>query len=139
MAKELVNDGEGITKFITIKVVNTPTREKAKTIAFSIGNSPLVKTTLYGQQLNWGRLLMAIGKAQTRLNCNIIDIFINNFKVVVDGEPALSTEEFKKAEQSLANRNIDILIDFKQGDENITIWTCDYSIDYIKINANYIT
>lgn len=139
MAKELVNDGEGITKFITIKVVNTPTREKAKTIAFSIGNSPLVKTTLYGQQLNWGRLLMAIGKAQTRLNCNIIDIFINDFKVVVDGEPALSTEEFKKAEQSLANRNIDILIDFKQGDENITIWTCDYSIDYIKINANKFT
>jgi len=139
MAKELVNDGEGITKFITIKVVNTPTREKAKAIAFSIGNSPLVKTTLYGQQLNWGRLLMAIGKAQTRMNCNIIDIFINNYRVVSNGDPVLSTEEYNKAEQSLLKRNIDILIDFKQGSEQITIWTCDYSIDYIKINSNYIS
>ncbi|RCX16323.1 glutamate N-acetyltransferase [Anaerobacterium chartisolvens] len=139
MAKEVVNDGEGITKFITIKVINTPTRENAKSIAFSIGNSPLVKTTFYGQQLNWGRILMAIGKAQTGLNCNIIDIYVNGFRVVGDGEPALSSEEFKKAEQSLSDRNIDILIDFKQGDDKITVWTCDYSIDYIKINANYIT
>jgi len=139
MAKEVVNDGEGITKFITIKVINTPTRDKAKAIAFSIGNSPLVKTTFYGQQLNWGRLLMAVGKAQTRLNCDIIDVFINGFKVVENGEPALKSDELIKAEESLKNRDINILIDFKQGDEGITIWTCDYSIDYIKINANYIT
>ncbi len=83
--------------------------------------------------------MMAIGKAQTGLNCNIIDVSVNGFKVVEDGEPALSSEDFRKAEQSLVNKNIDLLIDFKQGDEKITIWTCDYSIDYIKINANYIT
>lgn len=139
MAKEVVNDGEGITKFITIKVTNTPTRENAKAIAFSIGNSPVVKTTFYGQQLNWGRLMMAIGKAQTGLNCNIIDVFVNGFQIVKNGQPTLSSEEFNEAEKSLVNKNIDILIDFKQGSEKITIWTCDYSIDYIKINANYIT
>ncbi len=139
MAKEVVNDGEGITKFITINVTNTPTREKAKAIAFSIGNSPTVKTTFYGQALNWGRLMMAIGKAQTCLNCNIIDVFINGFEIVKAGQPTLSSEEFNQAEKSLVNKNIDILIDFKQGSEKITIWTCDYSIEYIKINANYIT
>jgi|BioPla2DNA2_1021312.scaffolds.fasta_scaffold31321_2 glutamate N-acetyltransferase/amino-acid N-acetyltransferase len=139
MAKEVVNDGEGVTKFITIDIVNTPTKKQAKKIAFSIGNSPLVKTTFYGNQLNWGRLMMAVGKAQTGLNCEIVDVYINKYKVVEDGEPALSSEEFKKAEQSLTDRNIDILIDFKQGTEKIRIWTCDYSLDYIKINANYIT
>lgn len=139
MAKELVNDGEGITKFITIRVMNTPTKEKARAIAFSIGNSPLVKTTLYGQQLNWGRLMMAIGKAQTRMDCTILDLFINNFKIVNRGEPALNTDDYQKASQSLANRNIDILVDFKQGQEQTTIWTCDYSLDYIKINSSYLT
>lgn len=139
MAKELVNDGEGITKFITIKVINTPTREKARTVAYSIGNSPLVKTTLYGQQLNWGRLMMAIGKAQTRMDCNVIDLFINGFKIVSQGEPALNTEEYKEASKSLTNRNVDIVVDFKQGQEQTTIWTCDYSLDYIKINSSYLT
>ncbi|NLV35574.1 MAG: bifunctional glutamate N-acetyltransferase/amino-acid acetyltransferase ArgJ [Clostridiaceae bacterium] len=139
MAKEVVNDGEGVTKFITINVLNTPDREQAKKIAFSIGNSPLVKTTFYGQQLNWGRLMMAIGKAQTGLNCDIIDVTINNYKVVEEGEPTLSSEEFRQAEQSLSDRNIDILIDFKQGREKIRIWTCDYSLDYVKINADYMS
>ncbi|AJQ26610.1 bifunctional glutamate N-acetyltransferase/amino-acid acetyltransferase ArgJ [Pelosinus fermentans] len=139
MAKEVVNDGEGITKFITIKVINTPTKEKGKTIAMSIANSPLVKTTFYGQQLNWGRLLMAIGKAQTRLDCSKIDIFINNYKIVSNGEPALNSEEYIKAEESLKERNIDVLIDFKQGESEITIWTCDFSIEYVKINGNYLT
>lgn len=139
MAKEVVRDGEGVTKFITLKVKNTLTYEQARKIAFSIGNSPLVKTTFYGQQLNWGRLLMAVGKAQTGINCDSIDVYVNNFMVVKDGEPALSSDEFKKAEQSLDNTDIDILIDFKQGNQEITIWTSDYSLEYIKINANYIT
>jgi len=139
MAREIVRDGEGVTKFITVRIINTPTVQNAKDIAFSIGNSPLVKTTFYGNQLNWGRLLMAIGKAQTRLDCNIIDIFVNNYSIIRNGEPNLSDEEFSKAEISLKQNDIDILVDFKQGSESTTIWTCDYSIDYIKINANYIT
>jgi|GEM_PF-2399920 len=83
--------------------------------------------------------MMAIGKAQTGLNCNIIDVYINGFEIVKDGQPTLNSVDFSEAEKSLVNRNIDILIDFKQGSERITIWTCDYSIDYIKINANYIS
>lgn len=139
IAKELVKDGEGVTKFITIKVKNVPTEDQAKTIAFSIGNSPLVKTTLYGNQLNWGRLLMAIGKAKTGLNCNVIDIYINDYKIVETGEPTLTTEEYAKAQDTLLGRDINITIDFKSGSKEITIWTSDYSLEYIKINANYMT
>lgn len=83
--------------------------------------------------------MMAIGKAQTGLNCDIIDVTINNYKVVEEGEPTLSSEKFRQAEQSLSDRNIDILIDFKQGREKIRIWTCDYSLDYVKINADYMS
>lgn len=138
MCKEVVRDGEGVTKFITIDVVNTPTYEQARTIAYSIGNSPLVKTTFYGGQLNWGRLLMAIGKAQTGLNCTEIDVYVNGYLIVSDGEPNLSSEEFEKAQSTLKETDIDIRIDFKQGKEKIRIWTSDYSYDYIKINAHYI-
>ncbi len=137
MAKEIVNDGEGITKFITIEVKNTPDREKAKKVALSIANSPLVKTALFGEDLNWGRILMAIGKAMTKMNCNIIDVFINNYPIVKDGEPVIDGEEFVKAKQSLKNRNVEILIDFHQGAESIKVWTCDFSHNYININASY--
>ena len=139
MCKEVVRDGEGVTKFITIDVVNTPTYELAKEIAYSIGNSPLVKTTFYGCQLNWGRLLMAIGKAQTGLDCTNIDIYVNGYLIVSDGEPNLSSEEFEKAQNTLKETDIDICIDFKQGNNKIRIWTSDYSYDYIKINAHYIS
>ena len=139
MAKEVVKDGEGVTKFITIQVEHVPTREQGKAVAFSIANSPLVKTAFYGQQLNWGRLMMAIGKAQTGLDCNVIDIYVNGFAVLENGEPVLQGATFKQAEATLVDQNVDVLIDFKQGDVNVTVWTCDYSLDYIKINADYMT
>ena len=139
MAKEIVNDGEGITKFITIDILNTPDRNKAKDVAMSIANSPLVKTALFGEDLNWGRIMMAVGKAMTQMDCSIIDITINNFQIVKNGEPIISQEDYLKAKQSLKNRNVDIIIDFKQGTEKIRVWTCDYSYDYVKINAHYTT
>lgn len=139
MGKEVVKDGEGVTKFITINVLNTPSRKKARKVALSIANSPLVKTAFFGKQLNWGRLLMAIGKAQTKMDCSIINIAINGHTVVKEGEPALNTEQFKKAEESLEAVDVVIDIDFNQGSKDITVWTCDFSYDYVKINADYMT
>ena len=139
MAKEIVNDGEGITKFITIDILNTPDRDKAKAVAMSIANSPLVKTALFGEDLNWGRIMMAIGKAMTKMDCSIIDIKINNFEIVKGGESVISSEDYEKAKQSIKNRNVDIVVDFNQGTEKIRVWTCDYSYDYVKINAHYTT
>jgi len=139
MAKEVANDGEGITKFITIDILNTPDREKAKSVAMSIANSPLVKTAIFGKDLNWGRVMMAIGKAMTGMDCNIIDIKINGFLIVQDGEPVITDEDYNKAKESLNARNVDIVVDFKQGEEKIRGWTCDFSYDYVKINADYTT
>lgn len=139
MAKEVVNDGEGITKFITIDVLNTPDKEMAKKVAMSIANSPLVKTAIFGEDLNWGRILMAIGKAKTGMNCNIIDIHINGFNIIEDGEPVINETNRKEIEKSVKNRNIDISVNFKQGSGKIRVWTCDFSYDYVKINADYTT
>jgi glutamate N-acetyltransferase/amino-acid N-acetyltransferase len=139
MAKQIVDDGEGITKFITIDITNTPSRELAKKVAFSIANSPLVKTAFYGQDLNWGRILMAVGKAMTKMDCSIIDVFINGYRIVNHGEPETETPEYDKARKSLKNREIGLKISFNQGDQGIRVWTCDFSLDYVKINAHYTT
>lgn len=139
MAKRVVDDGEGITKFITIDVINTQLRENAKKVAFSIANSPLVKTALFGENLNWGRILMAIGKAQTGMDCSIIEVYLNGFKIIELGEPIISDSIQKKVKESLKNRDIEIKIDFRQGNEKIRVWTCDFSYEYIKINADYVT
>lgn len=139
MAKQIVNDGEGVTKFITINVLHTPDKEKARKIAMSIANSPLVKTAFYGEDMNWGRIMMAIGKAHTQMNCDIIDIRLNNFKIIKNGEPTIGTTDYEQAEKSLKNHEISLEIDFKNGDSEIRIWTCDFSLEYIKINSDYTT
>ncbi|MEN8907407.1 MAG: bifunctional glutamate N-acetyltransferase/amino-acid acetyltransferase ArgJ [Clostridiales bacterium] len=139
MAKEIAYDGEGATKFITIDVVNTKSRKKAKKVGFSIANSPLVKTAFYGEDMNWGRILMAIGKSMTGMNCNIIDIYVNGNIIVKNGEPQIGQKEYIEAEKSLKNKEISLLIDFKNGNSKIKIWTCDFSNEYVNINALYTT
>ena len=139
IAKQIVNDGEGITKFITINVLHTPDKEKAKKVAMSIANSPLVKTAFYGEDMNWGRIMMAIGKSRTGMNCNNIDIYLNDFKIINDGQPTFGTNDYILAEKSLKSHDIILDIDFKNGNSGICVWTCDFSLDYIKINADYTT
>ncbi len=80
-----------------------------------------------------------VGKAMTKMDCSIIDFTVNNFEIVKSGEPVIGQVDYLKAKQSLKNRNVDIVIDFKQGTEKIRVWTCDYSYDYVKINAHYTT
>jgi len=139
MAKELIKDGEGITKFITINVLNTPTREKAKLVGMSVANSPLVKTALFGSQLNWGRIIMAAGKAGSKMDFSKLDMQINNYPILERGEPIINPEKVKIISESLKGKDINISLDFNQGNQKIRIWTCDYSYDYIKINAGYLS
>ncbi|MCL1918365.1 MAG: bifunctional glutamate N-acetyltransferase/amino-acid acetyltransferase ArgJ [Peptococcaceae bacterium] len=138
MAKQIVHDGEGITKFITLRIRQTPSEETAKKIAFSIANSPLVKTAMFGESLNWGRLMMAIGKAQTGIDCSRIDIIINGVQILRDSE-LLGSEAYDAAQNSLKGYENTIEIDFKAGDQEYRVWTCDFSYDYVKINADYLT
>lgn len=139
MAKEIVNDGEGITKFITIEVNGSPNRKIAKAVAMSIANSPLVKTAMFGEDLNWGRILMAVGKARTGLDFSRIDLAINGHPVVIGGDFNLDEASYADAKASLKNRDVFLAVDLKQGNSGITVWTCDFSYDYVRINADYAT
>jgi len=139
IAIELIGDAEGITKLITIEVINASNKEKAKIVALSVANSPLVKTAFYGEQLNWGRIIMAIGKAGIGVDASSIDISINNFEIVTKGEPQSGSESYLNAEKSLKNKQIFISINLNQGKDKAKVWTSDLSLEYVKINANYIS
>ena len=136
LAKKIVMDGEGAKKFIDITVENSKSVQRAKEICFSIANSLLVKTAIAGEDANWGRLIMAIGKTQINVQTKRIKIYIQGFLLCENGrgvkkfdEAALST--------SLKNKNIKILIDLGEGDKEFTAWTSDLTEEYIKINADY--
>lgn len=138
LALELVADGEGATKRLTIELLGAKTPEAAQQAAFSVANSPLVKTAFFGEQLNWGRIVMAVGKAMTGADPQSVDVIINTHPVVVKGEPQ-SDEIYRQAEASLKQKEILIQVNLNAGPASKKVWTCDYSLDYIKINANYIS
>ena len=136
LAKQIVVDGEGAKKFITIKITNSETKEKAKKIAFSIANSPLVKTAIAGEDPNWGRILMGIGKSGEKIDPKKITIKIGEFIVAENGKisDTYNEEDLKEYMQWDA---ILIEVDLKQGKEEYECFTCDFTHDYIDINAHY--
>jgi len=136
LAKQIVVDGEGAKKFITIKIVNSETIEKAKNIAFSIANSPLVKTAIAGEDPNWGRILMAIGKSSEKIDREKLIIKIGEFIVAENGKISDSYNE-EKLQEYMKWDSILIEVDLKQGAEQFECYTCDFTHDYIDINANY--
>lgn len=138
LALELAADGEGVTKRLTIEVLGAKTSEAAQLVAFSIANSPLVKTAFFGEQLNWGRIVMAVGKTMIGADPQTLDVSINAYPVVVKGEPQTG-QTYQQAEASLKQKDILIQVNLNAGPASKRVWTCDYSLDYIKINANYIS
>ena len=138
-AMSIVRDGEGMTKFITVELEGVPTTEQASKVAFSIANSPLVKTAFYGESFNWGRIMMAIGKAQAGLDYTNIAMSINGIQILCSSEYVPSENDIDLIAQSLRQVEQIININFNQGDEGIRVWTCDFSLDYVKINADYLS
>ena len=136
LAKQIIVDGEGAKKFITIKVVNSENIDKAKKIAFSIANSPLVKTAVAGEDPNWGRILMGVGKSGEEVDIKKIIIKLGNFIVAEKGKISESYEE-KMLKEYMTGDSIFITVDLKQGKEEFECYTCDFTHDYIDINANY--
>jgi glutamate N-acetyltransferase/amino-acid N-acetyltransferase len=136
LAKEIVFDGEGAEKLITINVKNAKSPDSAKKIAFSIANSPLVKTAIAGEDPNWGRILMAIGKAKEKIDPTKISIKIGNNKIVTNGAKDDNYNE-GKTHNYLKNKEISIEIDLNHGKFNRIIWSCDFTETYIKINKDY--
>ncbi len=136
LAKLIIRDGEGATKFITIKVTGAKSKKSAKIIAFSIANSPLVKTAIAGEDANWGRIIMAIGKSGQSANRDKIKIYIGDEKVTQNGMVYENYSELRATEH-LKQDNISLEIDVGVGKASSTVYTCDLTHKYININANY--
>ena len=136
LAKRVVADGEGASKFITINVKDCKTEKDAKKIAFSIANSPLVKTAIAGEDPNWGRIIMAIGKSEAEINLQKLLIKFGDIIIIQKGKLSNSYNE-KEVADYMKNSNIEINVDVGNGDKNFTAFTMDLTKKYIDINADY--
>ena len=136
LAQQVVRDGEGASKFITISVDGAEDDRAARVIALSIANSPLVKTAMAGEDANWGRVVMAVGKAGEAADRDRLAIRFGTTLVAKDG---LAVEGYDEAPVAahLKGRNIDIGVSLGLGDGCATVWTCDLTHGYISINADY--
>ena len=136
LAKRVVSDGEGASKFISVNVKKCKSVIDAKKIAFSIANSPLVKTAIAGEDPNWGRVIMAIGKAGPKINLKKLSIKFGDIKIVVDGKLNQNYDE-KLVANYMKNKNIDLDIEISTGTKCFIVYTMDLTNEYIKINADY--
>ncbi len=136
LAKRVVSDGEGATKFVTIKCLNCKTEKDAKNICFSIANSPLVKTAIFGQDPNWGRIAMAIGKSGATIKYEKLSISMGSNIIFKDGKLVKNYDENILSEY-MKNENIEVIVDISIGNKNFTAYTMDLSKEYIDINSDY--
>ena len=136
LAHQIVRDGEGATKFVEVRVTGAADDQAAKQIALAIGNSPLVKTAIAAEDANWGRIVMAVGKAGERANRDALAIWIGEEQITADGVVLDSYSE-PRATEFLKADEIVIRTDVGVGDGAASIWTCDLTHGYIEINAGY--
>ena len=136
LAKQIVVDGEGAKKFVTVNVIGARSIAMAKNIAFSIANSPLVKTAIAGEDPNWGRIIMAIGKSGENVHVSKIQIKFGNYLVTDQGKIAKEYNE-KDLKEYMKWDSINIEINLNVGSSFYTVYTCDFTHDYIDINADY--
>jgi glutamate N-acetyltransferase/amino-acid N-acetyltransferase len=136
LAHQVVKDGEGATKFVTVRVTGAESPEAARRIAFSIANSPLVKTAIAGEDPNWGRIVMAVGKAGEAADRDRLAISFGHILVAEEGEVAPSYREEQGASY-MKRPDIAITVDVGVGEASAVVWTCDLTADYIAINADY--
>ena len=136
LAKQIVVDGEGAKKFLTISVINAKSLGSAKKIAFSIANSPLVKTAVAGEDPNWGRIIMGIGKSGETVDPKKLKIKIGNMIVAENGRISESYDE-EKLKEYMKWDSIEIEVNLKLGNDAFKCFTCDFTHDYIDINADY--
>lgn len=136
LAQQVVKDGEGISKFVTIEVAGAADDGAARSIGLAIGNSPLVKTAIAGEDANWGRIVMAVGKCGERIDRDRLTIAIGGVMVARDGAPVPGYDETPVVEH-MKGREVVIAVDVGVADGRATVWTCDLTHGYIDINASY--
>ena len=139
LAQSIARDGEGATKFIEIQVEGGATQEESLSVARSIANSPLIKTAFFASDPNLGRLLMAIGNAGiARLDVSRVNVWLGDVLVVERGGRAATYREEDGA-RIMKPEEITVRVDLGRGIVRSVVWTCDFSYDYVKINAEYRT
>jgi len=136
LAHQVVRDGEGASKFVTVEVVGAESAKAAKRVGFAIANSPLVKTAVAGEDPNWGRIVMAIGKSGENVNRDRLQIRIGDTPVAKNGAVVPGYDEAPVAKY-MKSQEIDIHVDLCIGRGTAIVWTCDLTHDYISINADY--
>lgn len=137
LAKMLAHDGEGATKLITININGAKSQEDAKLIAHSIAKSPLCKTAAFGEDANWGRLLTAAGYSGADFDPDLCDVLIGDLITCKNGNAIVFDED--AALEILKQKEISYTINLNQGEHSYYMWTCDFSVEYIRINADYRT
>jgi len=136
LAIKIVMDGEGATKCITIRVCGAKEDKDAEIIARTVANSSLVKTAFFGEDANWGRIIAAVGRSGVRFNPDKIDIAFGDVVIVRNGR-GLGTEAEEAATRVIKERKFAVCIDLKDGAGCEEVHTCDFSVDYVRINADY--
>ena len=136
LAKQIVADGEGAKKFVTVNVTKARSSQIAKKIAFTIANSPLVKTAIAGEDPNWGRIIMAIGKSGESISADKLKIRFGEFTIVENGQQIENFNE-KIVQEYMKWESIEINIELNMGEGSFTVYTVDFTKDYIEINADY--
>ena len=136
LAQQVVVDGEGARKFLTVRVINAKSLSSAKNISFAIANSPLVKTAVAGEDPNWGRIIMGIGKSREEVDIKKLKIKFGDFVVAENGRISDSYNE-EKLKEYMKWDSIVIEVNLKLGNDAFECYTCDFTHDYIDINADY--
>ena len=137
LAQAIVRDGEGATKFISVIVEGAKDRAEARVIGNTVALSPLVKTAMFASDPNWGRILAAVGRSQIEaLDVNAVTIYLGDTLLIEKGQPAPSYRE-ELGQLEMKRDEITVRIHMGRGSASATTWTCDFSYDYVKINAEY--
>jgi glutamate N-acetyltransferase / amino-acid N-acetyltransferase len=137
LAKQIVMDGEGATKLIEIRVTGALDDASARQVAFTIANSPLVKTAFFGEDANWGRIIAAAGRAGVHLISERVALYFDDLCVFREGTPVGTREVEEKASDIFRQKEITVKLDLCLGSFSFTAFTCDFSYDYVKVNASY--
>ncbi|WP_378954981.1 bifunctional glutamate N-acetyltransferase/amino-acid acetyltransferase ArgJ [Pelosinus sp. sgz500959] len=137
LAQQIVRDGEGATKFLEVTVQGAESFSDAKKAVMAIAKSPLVKTAFFGEDANWGRILCAVGYSEAAVNPEKISLAIGDVTIVKEGMGVEVDEKALKA--IMAEQDITVTVDLNLGESKATMWTCDFSYEYVKINGEYHT
>jgi glutamate N-acetyltransferase/amino-acid N-acetyltransferase len=138
LARAIARDGEGATKLVEITIVGAATEAEAEQAAKTVATSPLVKTALFGNDPNWGRVLMAVGRSGVQVNPRRVLLQLGDFRLVEDGEP-LSFDVVEVGQWLAKHDEVNVMVDLGVGRGQATVWTCDLSYKYVEINAEYHT